>query len=168
MQSIRVGGVPEHFNYPWHLAMEKGKFRGAGLDISWQSYPGGTGAMTKALREGTCDVCMVLTEGAIADIIQGNPSRIISGYVKTPLIWGIHTSPKNNIEPDDIFSRNIAISRRGSGSHLMPVVHALGEGKSIQNKQFVLVNDLQGAISSISSLESDIFYWEKYTTKPYV
>ena len=26
MKTIRIGGVPEHFNLPWHLAMEEGNF----------------------------------------------------------------------------------------------------------------------------------------------
>ena len=165
---LRVGGVPEHFNYPWHSALKKGKFSDAGLEIEWISYPGGTGAMTAALREGTCDVCMVLTEGIIADIMKGNPSRIISGYVQTPLIWGIHTSADVSITPDEIFNKRIAISRRGSGSHLMPVVHALNEGKKLKESQFIVVGDIDGALVSLQSHETDIFYWEKFTTKPYV
>jgi sulfonate transport system substrate-binding protein len=168
MTELNVGGVPEHFNYPWHYAMENGLFEQADLHVKWKSYPGGTGQMTSALREGSCDVCMVLTEGAITDIVNGNPSRIISGYVQTPLIWGIHTSPDTNIDPDEIFNHKIAISRYGSGSHLMPIVHSLIEGEKLDDDQFVVVRDLEGAISSLSSHESSIFYWEKYTTKPFV
>ncbi len=166
---IRIGGVPEHFNYPWHLAMEAGKFRDANIDIQWISYPGGTGQMTQALREDDCDICMVLTEGAITDIVKGNPSRIISGYVQTPLIWGIHTAPDVPAIPrKELFSKRFAISRFGSGSHLMPIVQGLIEGKRINGDQFVVVNDINGAIDSLQAKNSDLFYWEKYTTKPYV
>ncbi len=168
MTELRVGGVPEHFNYPWHHAMENDMFQQAGLEIKWHSYPGGTGQMTSALSQGECDVCMVLTEGAITAIYQGNPSKIISGYVQTPLIWGIHTSPDQEVDPEEVFTKKIAISRYGSGSHLMPIVHSLIEGKSLEEEQFVVVRDLEGAIQSLSSHESEIFYWEKYTTKPYV
>jgi len=124
--------------------------------------------MTKALRDNDCDVCMVLTEGAITDIIQGNPSKIISGYVQTPLIWGIHTAPGANIRPEEVFHKKIAISRYGSGSHLMPIVHALIEGKTVDAAQLVVVRDIDGAIDTLSSDAAEIFYWEKYTTKPYV
>jgi ABC-type nitrate/sulfonate/bicarbonate transport system substrate-binding protein len=168
MISLRVGGVPEHFNYPWHMAIDEGKFKLAGLNILWQSYPGGTGQMSAALRKDECDVCMMLTEGAITDIIKGNPSKIISGYVQTPLTWGIHTAPDQDIKRDQIFDHRIAISRYGSGSHLMAIVHSIMAGKVVQPEQFVVVNDINGAIASLSAHESDIFYWEKFTTKPYV
>ena len=86
MTKVRIGGVPEHFNLPWHLAMEKGKFAELGIEVEWISFPGGTGAMTRALREGTVDICILLTEGIISDILKGNPSKIISQYIKTPLV----------------------------------------------------------------------------------
>lgn len=36
MVQIRIGGVPEHFNLPWHLAIEDGAFKEAGIDLQWQ------------------------------------------------------------------------------------------------------------------------------------
>ena len=33
--------------------------------------------MNQALREGEADICILLSEGIIADILQGNPSKII-------------------------------------------------------------------------------------------
>ena len=60
-QILRVGGVPEHFNLPIHLAIERGDFNSRGIKVEWVDFPGGTGAMTKALREGTIDVCILLT-----------------------------------------------------------------------------------------------------------
>jgi hypothetical protein len=50
----------------------------------------------------------------------------------------------------------------------MAIVDANSKGHSIKNEQFVVVNNLDGALSSLSKKESDVFYWEKYTTKPYV
>ena len=61
--SIRVGGVPEHFNSPWHQAIASGEFTAAGLDVSWTDYSLGTGAMCKAVASGEIDVAVVLTEG---------------------------------------------------------------------------------------------------------
>lgn len=167
--AFNVGGVPEHFNLPIHLAIESGMFENSGLKINWTDFGDGTGAMTQALRNGSCDICFLLTEGIVTDIINGNPSKIISGYVKSPLTWGIHTIIEN---PDDLsnqrFGAKIAISRKGSGSHLMPIVDALMKGHSIAEDQFVIIKDIHGALKSLDNKEASVFYWEKYTTKPYV
>ena len=53
MIKIRIGGVPEHFNLPWHLAIEDGMFAHHGIDLEWIMFPEGTGAMNKALRMKT-------------------------------------------------------------------------------------------------------------------
>ena len=166
---LRIGGVPEHFNEPWHMAITDGAFEAKGIEVEWQTFPGGTGQMTRALREDTCDVCVLLTEGIITDIVHGNPSKIISGYVQSPLIWGIHSAPLHGNRTDDVYlGQTFAISRRGSGSHLMPIVHGLLEGKRPTDDQFKVVQDINGAIASLQADETQVFYWEKYTTKPYV
>lgn len=167
--TIRIGGVPEHFNLPVHLAIENGAFASRGLNIEWTTFKGGTGQMTKALRDGEIDICILLTEGIIKDIINGNPSKIISEYVKTPLTWGIHTGAKNPLNNYlETFSKKHAISRFGSGSHLMSIVHANSRGENINKEQFVVIKNLEGALESLTQLETDVFYWEKYTTMPYV
>jgi len=169
MNTIRLGGVPEHFNLPIHLAKEKGEFQKRGIDIEWTTFKGGTGQMTKALRDGEVDACILLTEGIIKDIINGNPSKIVSLYVSTPLIWGVHTGANNSLDNyNDIFNKRYAISRFGSGSNLMAVVDANSKGKSIYNDQFEIIKNLEGALESLSKNETDVFYWEKFTTKPYV
>ena len=166
---IRIGGVPEHFNLPVHLAMENGEFAGRGVELEWVTCKGGTGQMTKALREGELDLCILLTEGIITDIIRGNPSKIISEYVTTPLIWGIHTAADNSLDRyQDIFEKRYAISRFGSGSHLMAIVDANSKAKSVDKDQFVVIKNLDGALASLAAHETDVFYWEKFTTKPYV
>ena len=66
---FKVGGVPEHFNLPWKKAIEENRFASHAIDIDWKDYGGGTGAMTKALREGELDIAILLTEGIIADNI---------------------------------------------------------------------------------------------------
>ena len=166
---IRLGGVPEHFNLPIHLAKERGVFSSRGVDLEWTDFGGGTGQMTKALRENEVDACILLTEGIITDIIKGNPSKIISEYVTTPLTWGIHTGVNNPIiNYRDIFDKNYAISRFGSGSHLMAIVDAESKGHKLNKEQFTIIKDINGALPSLYRQETDVFYWEKYTTKPFV
>lgn len=166
---LRIGGVPEHFNLPIHLAIENGMFASRGLEIEWIDFPGGTGQMTKALRDGEVDICILLTEGMIADIINGNPTKILSEYVSTPLTWGIHTAVDNPLDRyQDIFDKKYAISRFGSGSHLMAIVDADSKGHKLNKDQFTIIKNLDGAIPSIVNKETDVFYWEKYTTKPLV
>jgi len=169
LDEIRLGGVPEHFNLPIHLALEENAFEADGVDLKWKDFDGGTGQMTQALRNDEVDVCVLLTEGIVSDILKGNEARIISGYVKSPLTWGIHTgieNPLNNHK--DIYDKQYAISRIGSGSHLMAIVDAMDKDQKIEDEQFSIINNLSGAIESLNKLETDVFYWEKYTTKPYV
>ena len=33
MKTIRITGVPEHFNLPWHLCIEGGEFEEMGIDL---------------------------------------------------------------------------------------------------------------------------------------
>ena len=166
---IRLGGVPEHFNLPIHLALENKEFESRGLEIEWTTFKGGTGQMAKALRDDEVDICIMLTEGIIADIVKGNPSKIISNYVTTPLTWGIHTGAKNDLQTHQgIFDKKYGISRFGSGSHLMAIVDANSKNQTIENQQFEVIKNLDGALDSLTKLETDVFYWEKYTTKPYV
>ncbi len=168
-KKIRIGGVPEHFNLPIHLAMETGKFDPLKIDLEWKTFDGGTGQMTKALRNDDVDMCVVLSEGIIADIINGNPSKLVSIYINTPLCWGIHTGSNNTLDHyDKIFDKKYAISRKGSGSHLMAIVDANSKGKIIDESQFIIINKLSNAIESLTKLETDVFYWEKFTTKPHV
>ncbi|MEM1322469.1 MAG: substrate-binding domain-containing protein [Bacteroidota bacterium] len=169
IQTIRLGGVPEHFNLPIHLAIEDGSFESRGVRIEWTTFKGGTGQMTKALRDNEVDACILLTEGIIKDIINGNPAKIVSGYVNTPLIWGIHTGVDNSLQHHrEIYDRQYAISRFGSGSHLMAIVDATNNDRKIAKEQFTIIKNLEGALASLAEQQTDVFYWEKYTTKPYV
>ncbi len=166
---IRLGGVPEHFNLPIHLAKEQGEFLARGVDLDWTTFKGGTGQMTKALRNNEVDACILLTEGIIKDIIQGNEAKIVSIYVNTPLTWGIHTGLANPLRNhQEIYDKRYAISRFGSGSHLMAIVDANSQEKEIKESQFEIIRNLEGALESLTIGETDVFYWEKYTTKPYV
>ena len=89
--------------------------------------------MCKALRSGDVDIAIVLTEGIIKDIINGNPSKITQVFVKSPLIWGIHVGAKSKFKTiNDLEHATVAISRFGSGSHLMAIVNAYNNGWDIE------------------------------------
>ncbi|AUC15350.1 ABC transporter substrate-binding protein [Tenacibaculum sp. SZ-18] len=169
MLNLKVGGVPEHFNYPWYITLKNKEYTKKGINLRWQDFPGGTGAMCKALREGDIDIAIVLTEGIIKDIIDGNPSKIIQTYVKSPLIWGIHVGAKSKFKSiDDLENATVAISRFGSGSHLMAIVNAYNNGWDITKLRFKVVKNLQGGIDALTNGDADYFMWEHFTTKPYV
>jgi ABC-type nitrate/sulfonate/bicarbonate transport system substrate-binding protein len=168
-RSLVIGGVPEHFNLPWYLAIEQGKFLENQINIEWKDFPSGTGAMCKALREKEIDIAVLLTEGIVADIIKGNPSKIIQIYIKSPLLWGIHTSANSSYQSiEELEGRKVAISRLGSGSHLMAYVDAQQRGWELNQDQLVVVGNLKGGIEALQKGEADLFMWEKFMTKPYV
>lgn len=169
MLDLKVGGVPEHFNYPWYITLKNKEYTKKGINLRWQDFPGGTGAMCSALREGAIDIAIVLTEGIIKDIIEGNPSKIIQTYVKSPLIWGIHVGAKSKYQSiDDLQHATVAISRFGSGSHLMAIVNAVNKGWDVNQLKFKVVKNLQGGIDALSKGDADYFMWEHFTTKPLV
>ena len=156
MVHLKIGGVPEHFNYPWYLTLKNKEYNSFDINLRWKDFPGGTGDMCKALRSGEVDIAIVLTEGIIKDITEGNPSKILQTYVETPLIWGIHVSANadfNNIS--DLENKRIAISRFGSGSHLMAIVNAYNQGWNIEALDFVVVKNLEGGIKAIQDNEAD-------------
>jgi ABC-type nitrate/sulfonate/bicarbonate transport system substrate-binding protein len=132
MTTLKIAGVPEHFNLPWHLCIEGGEFENAGINAEWTDVPEGTGKLCQMLRDCSTDIAVILTEGIIKDIAAGNESKIVQIYVESPLIWGIHVaagSPYKTL--DDIRTGKVAISRYGSGSHLMAIVNAKQQGCSM-------------------------------------
>lgn len=166
---IRCGGVPEHFNYPWHVAIEQGYFAAEGIELEWKDYKGGTGAMCQDLRADAIDIATLLTEGAIADIANGNPAYIDRVYVSSPLIWGIHTGAQSrHTDPDAASPVTYAVSRMGSGSHLMALVDRMQRGLSLKDASWKLIQNLDGARASLQKNESDYFLWEKNMTAPFV
>lgn len=169
MTTIKIGGVPEHFNLPWHLAIEDDAFAKANIELQWQDVPEGTGKMCQALRDGDLDVACILTDGIIKDITAGNPSKILQVYVESPLLWGVH-APASLIAEDtaQLIDPKIAISRYGSGSHLMSYLLAKRHDWDPETLRFELVNTLDGAVKSLSSDQAQLFLWERYMTQPYV
>jgi len=166
---FQVGGVPEHFNLPWHLAIEQQAFEEAGIQVKWQDYPGGTGAMTEALENGDLDIALSLTEGITARIIKGGHFRILQNFVTSPLTWGVYVSSDASFSTiQELEGQSFAISRMGSGSHLMAFVYAQQNNWSLNGDQLVIAQNLQGMAESLNRHEADILLWEKYTTQPYV
>lgn len=169
MTTLRVGGVPEHFNLPIHLCIEEGLFAEKGIHVEWVEFPGGTGAMNSALRNDEIDVAIILTEGIIKDIANGNPSKIIQNYVSSPLRWGIHVAAKSDFYSiADLEDKRPAISRYGSGSHVMAYVQANELGWDTSKIECVVVNNITTAIEALTAEEADYFMWEHFTTKPLV
>lgn len=169
MRTIKIAGVPEHFNLPWHLCIESGEFESEGIDLQWANVPEGTGKLCQILREGETDMAVILTEGIIKDIIDGNPSKIVQVFVQSPLLWGIHVSanaPYQQLE--DLKDKKVAISRYGSGSHLMAFVNAKSQGWNPFDLQFEVVNTLDGAVLALTKGTADYFMWERFMTKPIV
>lgn len=164
-----MGSVAEHFTMPFHRAMESGGFRDAGLEVEWTDFLGGTGQMCLALRNGEVDICALLTEGGIADMCNGNPSVIIGNYVASPIMWGIFTGVDSSLNNhSDIYDQRFAISRFGSGSHLIPMVDGLMKGFRLENEQFEVVNNMEGGLRHLEDGSADVFYWENVTTRPFV
>ncbi len=169
MLELKIGGVPEHFNFPWYITLKNKEYKKHNINLRWKDYYGGTGEMCNALRKGDVDIAIVLTEGIIKDIANGNPSKILQTYVKSPLIWGIHVNAKSEYKKiDDLKDKKIAISRYGSGSHLMAIANAHNQNWDINNLKFEIVKNLQGGIDALKNKEADYFMWEHFTTKPFV
>jgi ABC-type nitrate/sulfonate/bicarbonate transport system substrate-binding protein len=169
MIDLKVGGVPEHFNLPWHLAVEGGVPERIGVGLTWRDYPDGSGAMAAALRAGELDAGLLLTEGAVAGVANGGGFTIASLYTESSLIWGIHVPARSRfMGVADIRGARYAISRLGSGSHLMAFVHARSQGWPVDTLELVTVRNLAGAVDAFATDAADVFFWEKFMTKPLV
>lgn len=169
MKTIKIAGVPEHFNLPWHLCIENEEFEAQGIDLQWTDVPEGTGKLCQMLRNEETDIAVILTEGIIKDIAAGNPSKIVQVYVQSPLIWGIHVDAKSKYEKlSDLENKKVAISRIGSGSQLMAYVNAHNSGWKTEDLKFEIVNTIDGAVEALGNGTADYFMWERFMTKPLV
>jgi ABC-type nitrate/sulfonate/bicarbonate transport system substrate-binding protein len=169
MKTIKIAGVPEHFNLPWHLCIENGEFEAEEIDLQWTDVPEGTGKMCQMLRDGETDIAVILTEGIVKDIVAGNPSKIVQVYVQSPLIWGIHVAAESDYKTiGDLENKKVAISRLGSGSQLMAYVNANNQGWKTDNLEFEIVNTIDGAVEALTNKTADYFMWERFMTKPLV
>lgn len=170
MKHFKIGGVPEHFNLPWYLTLRNKEYTAKGINLRWKDFYGGTGQMCKALRDKEIDMAVILTEGIVRDIINGNECKIIQVFVESPLLWGVHVAANSSYQKtDDLKGSKAAISRFGSGSHLMSYVHAQDNKWNLETDlDFEVIKNLEGAIEGLPKGKGDYFMWEKFTTKPYV
>lgn len=169
MEQLRIIGVPEHFNYPWQLALQQNAFETLGVLVDWEDIPQGTGKMVELLKEEKTDLAIILTEGLIKGVHQGLRAKIIQEYVSSPLLWGIHVASNSKLNRvEDLVKMRVAISRYGSGSHLMAILQADSLGFSIAEENWIVVNDLPGGIAALTKGDADYFLWERFTTLPYV
>lgn len=176
--NVHIGGVPEHFNYPWYLLLKSKALLQENINLRWRDFDGGTGAMVQSLIEGEIDLAVMLTEGVIKAICDGAPIKLIQYFVSSPLLWGVHTHQVSGLEhSEDLMNRvkssikpiNVAISRYGSGSHLMAYLYAKSLGIDPNTDfKFHEVGDLKHALEKLYEGKCDIFLWEKFTTQPYV
>ena len=114
MLKLKIGGVPEHFNLPWKLAIEESRFREKNIYLHWEDIAGGTGQMIRGLENGSIDIAVLLTEGITKAILDGLDAKIIQVYVTTPLRWGIHVPKNSGIQKkEDLINGTFAISRSG-------------------------------------------------------
>lgn len=168
MIQLKIGGVPEHFNLPWRLAIEEGDFRNANIHLHWSDMGGGTGQMLRGLETGSLDVAVLLTEGITRGILQGLNAKIIQVYVVTPLHWGVHVPFHSEInQMADLENQTFAISRYGSGSHLMAYVCADQQHWNSDELKFNVIGDVYGGLWALENNEAQAFLWDKYTTHPY-
>ena len=183
---VRIGGVPEHFNYLFKLAEQQGIFKKYGVKVEFVVCACGTGAMIKSLKEKKeVDLIVALTEGLIADIAKdlskkdsdgGDVIQLLGTYVNSPLCWAISAGKDRNDINDtgDIRNKTFGVSRYGSGSHLMAYVLAMQRGwdpqKDISFKvigNFQQLRDSCNQKSQDTELNTDVFMWETFTTKPF-
>ena len=161
--------MPEHINLPWLMAIEEGAFETRGINLVWTDIPEGTGKMCAMLEEGQTDLAIIITEGIVKSITEGNPVKIVQEYISTPLKCGIHVAADSEFQNiSDLQSATVAISRFGSGSHLMSFVNAQSNGWDTSSLNFHVVNTLDGAIEALKMKTADYFMWEHFTTKPIV
>jgi ABC-type nitrate/sulfonate/bicarbonate transport system substrate-binding protein len=166
---LKIGGVPEHFNLPWRLAIEEGRLRDIGLNLHWSDMSGGTGQMIRGLETGSIDIAVLLTEGITKAILQGLNAKVLQVYVVSPLSWGIHVPYKSTIQHEpDLENQTFAISREGSGSHLMAYVMADEQQWQLDSLKFNVIGDIYGGLWALEHNEAQAFLWEKYTTFPFV
>lgn len=166
--TLRVMGVPEHFNTPWILAIDDGAFDHLGVSVEWTDVPGGTGQMAKALYEEEVEIALLLTEGAVNSLLTGNPCKIHSTYVDSPLLWGVFAGGQTTLEVEELRQASFLVSRRYSGSHLMGFLYADKHHRRMSNDDFEVVGDSQGALRAFSENPDRLFLWEKYISMPLV
>jgi ABC-type nitrate/sulfonate/bicarbonate transport system substrate-binding protein len=139
------------------------------LDLSWDDQHGGTGEMVAKFAADELDVASILTEGTVKAVADGLPVTVIQVYVESPLQWGVFVPARSALTDErELDGARIAISRYGSGSHLMAYIQAERMGWSIDDDQFVVVSNLDGAIDAFAKDQADLFLWDQFMTRSLV
>ncbi|KAF7722490.1 hypothetical protein EC973_003110 [Apophysomyces ossiformis] len=171
MKTIRIGYVPEHFSTPLYIARDQGMFDQQQVSVELVCCPGGTGEMTQKLKDKSLDLAIALTEGLVAGITKGQDwYKIVGTYVDAPLCWAISTgNASKHGSIDTLCKTNCAISRFGSGSHIMAYVLADQQGWLSQGEPFTFtaLNNFEAMRNAVNDESSAFFMWETFTTKPY-
>jgi hypothetical protein len=82
---------------------------------------------------------------------------------------GVHVPFNSKIDSvNEFINPRVAISRYGSGSHLMAYVLGQTLHWDCSALTFNVIGDVYGGIWSLEHEEADLFLWEKYTTQPFV
>ncbi|KAG1047882.1 hypothetical protein G6F43_009695 [Rhizopus delemar] len=170
--TIRIGYVPEHFSTPLYIARDNGYFKETGVNVELVLCPGGTGEMTSKLQDRSIDLAIALTEGLVAGISKGQDwYKIVGTYVDAPLCWALSAGKESEHDSiETLRNSNCAISRYGSGSHIMAYVLADQRKWLEKDKkpfEFNVLNNFKAMRDAVNEKKSDYFMWETFTTKPY-
>jgi ABC-type nitrate/sulfonate/bicarbonate transport system substrate-binding protein len=121
------------------------------------------------LKDGELDMAVLVTEGAVRDILSGGPHRVVSTFVDSALPWGVHVPAASHLHaPGELKGIPYAISRVGSGSHIMAMIHAEHLGWRPSDNDLVVVHNMRGAAERMQHGPPVIFLWETYVTASYV
>jgi ABC-type nitrate/sulfonate/bicarbonate transport system substrate-binding protein len=165
----------EHFSTPLEFAKKH-----YGLDSKLLPYPSGTGHMVTALQSGEIDIGVGLTEGWVAALGKAQAAkqdagfRVVGTYVETPLCWAISTGARRDELQgiQDLKSKNVGVSRIGSGSYVMSYVLADQQGwldPSSKSSPFPVkaLNTFANLRDGVNDGTADFFMWEHFTSKRY-
>ncbi|GAL77920.1 hypothetical protein JCM19274_5633 [Algibacter lectus] len=83
---------------------------------------------------------------------------------------GVHVAQNSTYKTvADLKGTKAAISRYGSGSHLMAYISAQNHNWDLEKDlDFEVIKNLDGAVEGLTQGRGDYFLWEKFTTKPLV
>ncbi|KAJ5573798.1 uncharacterized protein N7459_008225 [Penicillium hispanicum] len=186
--TIRIGYVPEHYLTPLHLALRSPAVSSLPFKIALTPFPSGTGHMITSLRGNEIDIGIGLTEGWVAGLAGKQQAqnasdggyKVVGHWVDTPLRWAIVTGHnRDNITGvADLKDQRVAVSRLGSGSHIMSFVLAQQQGWKTDSLTTVPLGPfgpLRDGVTGLNDAHADqppnptaeFFMWEHFTTKPY-
>jgi len=167
LTTVRVAGVPEHFNAPFLLSRDRGLYKERGIDLQWLTTPQGTGKMGDMLAAGEVDMAVLVSEGAVANVCKGAANKIVGTYVRSPLRLGVYVKGGRKLSGiEELRGKTFGVSRMGSNSHLMSYVFGHQQGwEPSKDVPLRIIETLKGAQAAMASGDIDVFVWERFTTK---